>query len=364
MPNLATLIQQLLQSGDVLRIARNPAAQFGTPTRRYLGAELLPERTVQANAYTEDQIRFRTVIANAGPRYGPTQKKGGVLVGSFEVKLAESDIAAEFTSQDYDALLRFLQQNLTIQATATVVNFLDSQVNIPLIEWIERARWQALVSAQVNLRGDNEFTEDIDYANPSGHRAAAGGTWSNDSYDPFLDIYAMADLLASKGFAAEQGRIVTSRNVVSILAGNAKVQARAGRILVSTGGQIQGGAGRATLGQINAALREDGLPVIELYDLQYRTSTSTGRFMPNSVLCLFGATGQQAEIDLGDTSVVLDNVLGYAAVGRPAGQSDPGRFIRAEAKEDKPPRIEAEGWQTVLPVVQEPESMAVISSIA
>ena len=45
-------------------------------------------------------------------------------------------------------------------------------------------------------------------------------------------------------------------------------------------------------------------------------------------------------------------------------QAAPGRVIRSEAFESKPPRIEAEGWQTSLPVVTDPEAVAVIESIS
>jgi hypothetical protein len=33
-------------------------------------------------------------------------------------------------------------------------------------------------------------------------------------------------------------------------------------------------------------------------------------------------------------------------------------------REDKPPRVESEGWQTSLPVLMEPEAVVVINSIS
>jgi hypothetical protein len=360
---LRALVTQLLQRGDIARIGTNPAAQFGLPARRYLGAELLPERPVNENSYTEDRIRYRTVIANAGTRYSPTQKKGGRLVGSMLVTLGESDIASEFTSEDYDGLLRYLARNATMEAVTAITNWLDAQVNLPLIEWIERARWQAMIDCQVLLRGDNGYAQDVLYSNPAGHRAAAAGAWSNDAVDPFDDIYAQANLLASKGHPVR--RIIGSQNVQTILGGNEKVRTRAGRVTVSSAGQIQAVGSRATPAQINAALADDELPAMEKYDLQYTTSTGTGRFIPNNVVVLIGATGEQSDaIDFGDTVLQISDVLGYAAVGRAAGQSGPGRVIRAEPFDNKPPRVEGEGWQTALPVVTNPEAIAVITGIA
>jgi hypothetical protein len=122
--------------------------------------------------------------------------------------------------------------------------------------------------------------------------------------------------------------------------------------------------GRATRDAMNAVLETDGLPPIETYDLQYRTQSGTGYFLPRDVMVLLGTTGRDETFDLGDDEqMVMADVLGYTAIGRAAGQSGPGRVIRAEAFEDKPPRIEAEGWQAALPVITSPEAIAVIHTI-
>ena len=363
MADIAGLVNQLMTDGTVPTIALNPQAQFGIAPRRYLGAELLPERNVDENAYREESIIYRTVIANDGTRYSPAQKKGAALIGSFLVELGNSDIATEFTSRDYDALLKMLNSRPTMDAAATLINWLDRTVNLALIEKNEKQRWEAIVSAAVVRSGDNGYTETVSYSNPANHRAAAGGTWSNDSYDPFTDILAMADLLESKGYTV--GRIITSRTVLSILAGNDKVKARTGVATINASGQISATAGRATRDAMNLALERDGLPAIETYDLQYRTQTGTGYFLSRSAFVLVATTGQDESIDLGDTnSLMVQNTLGYTAIGRATGQAAAGRAIRMEPKQDKPPRIEAEGWQTSLPVITNPEAIAVISSIS
>jgi len=360
--DIAALVASLIADGTVRTLAINTGAQFGIAPRAYLGASLLPERTVPENAYREEGIRYRTVIANSGTRYSPSQKKGADIIGSFLVELGNSDLAREFTARDYDALLRLLSSNITMDAAATLTRWLDT-VNLGLVELNERQRWQAIVDASVVATGDNGYTETITYSNPASHRAAAGGTWSSDAYDLFNDILAMADLLASKGFTV--GRIITSRPVLSIMSGNDKVKARTGVATISSTGQIQATAGRASRDAINSALGRDDLPPIETYDLQYRTQTGTGYFLKRDVLVMVATTGRDETIDLGDTApIVINDTVGYMAVGRAAGQSGPGRVLRMEAKQDKPPRIEAEGWQTSLPVITEPESIAVITGIA
>lgn len=363
MADIAELVNQLMTDGTVPTIARNANAQFGIAPRNYLGASLLPERMVDENAYREESIIYRTVIANDGTRYSPSQKKGAALVGSFLVELGNSDIASEFTSRDYDALLRILNTRPSMDAAASLLSWLDRTVNLALIEKNEKQRWEAIVSASVVRSGDNGYTETVSYSNPANHRAAAGGTWSSDSYDPFADILAMADLLESKGYTV--GRIITSRTVLSILAGNDKVKARTGVATINASGQITATAGRATRDAINGALERDGLPAIETYDLQYRTQTGTGYFLSRSAFVLVATTGQDESIDLGVTnSLMVANTLGYTALGRAAGQAMPGRVLRMEAFENKPPRIEAEGWQTSLPVITNPEAIAVITSIS
>lgn len=361
MPNLASLIQTMNADGTIDTIARNNRAQFGRTGRNYIGASLLPERTVPENAFREEAVRYRTIVANDGTRYSPTQLKAGDLLGSFLVELGESDIARQFDSQEYDSLLRYLQSNQSMDAVASLTNWLDTAVNLSLVEGDEKRRWQAIVDALVLRRGDNAYSEDVAYSNPAGHRVAQSAPWSTDSTDIFEDIFAGADLLASKGYTVN--RMFTSRAVLAIMAGNNTVKTRTGIAVVNTSGQIQSAAGRATRDNINGVLEKDGLPAIETYDLQYRTQTGTAYFLKRDVFVLVATTGQDQTIDFGDTEQLFPDTLGYLAIGRAAGQATPGRVIRAEAKEDKPPRIQAEGWETSLPVVLHPEAIFVINSI-
>lgn len=361
MPDISTLVNSMLSDGSVQAVARNRRAAFGRQNRRYLGATLLPEKTVPQNAYRDYSIKYRTNIANDSARYSPVQLKKGSLAGSMLVELGDSDIGDEFSSELYDALILLLQQNASMSAVASITNWLDTAVNLALIEHNERQRWQAIVDAQVIRQGDNEYYEEVDYPDPAGHRVAQSAAWSTGTTDIFDDIATQADLLASKGFTLS--RIITSRNVASIMSANATIRTRTNRVTVNGSGQITSTTGRAQLADINAMLGADGLPNIELYDLQYRTQTGSGYFLPRDVMVLVATTGRDETIDLGDSEELFPDTLGYTAIGRAAGQSEPGRVIRMQAYENKPPRIEAEGWQTSLPVISEPEAISVIHSI-
>ncbi|MDQ2999629.1 MAG: major capsid protein [Chloroflexota bacterium] len=362
MADIAALVSQLMTDGTVKTLAINTGAQFGIAPRTYLGASLLPERLVDENAYREEAIRYRTVIANDGTRYSPSQKKGAEILGSFLVELGNIDITTEFTARAYDALLRMLGSNITMDAAASLIDWLDKTVNLALAEKNEKQRWEAIVSASVVRTGDNAYTETVPYSNPASHRSAAAGTWSSDAYDPFDDILAKADLLASKGYTV--GRIIAGRTVVSLLSGNDKVKARTGVATISATGQIQSTAGRASTDAINNALNRDGLPPIEQYDLQYRTQTGTGYFLSRSAFVMVATTGQDETLDYGDTARIVNDTLGYVGMGRAAGQATAGRVLRMESHQDKPPRVIGEGWQTSLPVITAPEAITVITGIA
>jgi hypothetical protein len=172
--------------------------------------------------------------------------------------------------------------------------------------------------------------------------------------------------MADKGFKV--GRIISTRNVVTILAGNDKMKTRVGHVKVNvTNGDFITSPGRTSIAAINQAFSDDGLPPITILDEIYRTQTGTVRFISNNVMIFLGLTGRDATIEFGDSDIppeLLPDVLGYYGVGRAAGQSAPGRVLQARFKDDKPPRIESQGWETGAPVITEPEAIATITGIA
>lgn len=366
--DLRVLVDRMVQDEQFLTVTNNPLAQFGVPGRTYLGATLLPERLVPENAYVEEGIRYRTIIANDASRYSAVQIKGGVMVGSFQVILGDQDIGSHFTGAQYDALIRLIRRSgggtPTMVGATQLIDWADRTLNLPLIERIEKQRWEALIDASVIRTGDNNYREVVTYPTPTGHRPVAGGVWSNNSYDPYLDIIAGMEFLAAKGYTVN--RIVASTPVVSKLSNNNNIKSRVGRLSVQPSGTIVGLPGRASLTEINQLFSEDGLPPIEKYDLQYRTSLSQGYFLKRDVFAMFATTGNDETIvDSDDNPVVVQNTLGYVGVGRAAGQDNPGRVIPPPRviTDSKPPRIEGEGWQTSLPVVTEPEGIYVITGI-
>lgn len=363
MPDIATLVNQMMTDGTGQMIATNPRAQFGPPTRPLLGATLLPEQLRDRNEYTEDGITYRTVIANSSTRYSPPQKKGSALIGRMRVELAESDIAGELTAQQYDTLVKLLNAGGDIEAIANLVRFLDTSARMPLAILNEQQRWQAIVDAKVLRRGDDGYADDVDYPNPAGHRATVGGDWKSDSYDPMDDIYAMVEMAAAKGYTIS--RMIGSTKVRSILKGNAKIAARSSKITINAG-SVTASTGRITNADLSGVLADDELPPFEVYDGQYLTQTGAAHFLKRDVLVLVATTGRDQSIDVGQDQdpLMLPNTLGYVGIGVPTGQANPGIRLRMEAFDNKPPRVETEGWQTALPVIMDPEAIYVLKGIS
>lgn len=375
--DIAGFVEYLQEQSVFAPLVNDPMAQFGQQNMPYLGAQFLPEQQQIVNEYTEDGISYRTVIANDGTRYSPVQIKKSTITGTMKVSLGNQDIGSEFTSKDYDSLVKLLRQSTgtagiagagvdqpTMQAMSQIVQWADRTILRPLLERIELQRWQAIDNASVVRTGDDGYSETVGYPNPSGHRVGTGGTWSSDAYDPYAgDIIPLVEMLRGKGFTVN--RIVTTQDVLSIMAKNAKMKAYVGRVEVVNNSVVNQSPGRATNQDLNLQFTQDGLPAIERYDRQYRTQNGTGYFKARGTMTLFCTTGRDAEIDRGDQEpLIMHDTLGYAGVGVPAGQSGPGRTISIQSFPSKPPRIEGEGWQTTLPVLQEPEAVAVITGIA
>lgn len=376
MADLASLVQQMNIAGAFTRIVNNPMSQLGPPNRRYIGAELLPEKQVPDNLYSEQAIQYRTVIANDAGRYSPVQIKSGMISGSMLVQLGDIDTGSEMTAADYDAVINLMRQAEgrqgvpgggvavpTMQAMTNMSNWAEMTLNQPMVVKQEKQRWQAIVSAQVTRTGDNGMQETVSFPNPAGHRVNAAGTWSNNSFDPYTDIIAGAEFLAAKGYTVS--RIITSTTVRSKLSQNTNIVSRIGRLGIVSGAVAVEPRGRATLQEINQYISADGLPPIELYDLQYRTQNGSAFFLPRNVFVMIATTGRDQSIDRADLEPLpIQNTIGYQAVGRPAGQSEPGKKIFVQPFEDKPPRIAGQAWATTFPVLLEPESIFVIQNIS
>lgn len=359
--DIGQLIRQMQEDQSLDRVARNPLAQFGTPAQPFLGATILPEQLQESNSYREEKVAYRSYIANHGTRYSPVQIKGSAMSGYVDVTLYNADIGATLDGKEYDTLLRYLRNKSSMEAMASLISFTDRALVMPLKMRNEKDRWDVLQNAQLVLQGDDGYTETVSYIAPSGHRPTVGGTWSDPTYDPFDDLYAIASMLAAKGLKLKQ--FYGCRRITNIMAANPKVAARTNRITIS-GGVIQAQEVRVNLQAINAALAADGLPTMIEYDALYRTQTGTGRYLADTNLVGVCETGREAQLDLGDRLQILPDTLGYVGIGTPQGHSNPGVVTKLIPQtERKPFRVDGESYQTGGVVVTEPEGVICLKGI-
>lgn len=385
---VAALVESLIENDAFFRLINDPLAQLGPAEQPYLGASIMPEVLKEENEYTEEGVRYVSVMPNHGTRYSPVQIKEGMMVGSIRVSLGNSDIGSQMNGQQYDTLIKLMRRVYgrpgvlgggvsvpSMDAMMHTLKWVDKTLVQPLHMRNELDRWNAIVYAQVDMYGDNGYHEVVQYPNPQGHRVNAGGTWSSNTYDLWMDIIAQAEFMRSKGLRI--ARIIIPSQVLTIMANNLLMRQRAGHIAL-VAGMVNGVPGRLSISRLNELASDDGLPPFELYDTQYQTQnggqttvTSLGYtlvgnwYLPRNVMVFIAATGRDEEIDRGDMEpIIYEDTLGYVGVGRPAGQTDPGMVVEVEAKTGKAPHINGQAWQTSLPIITEPEAVCVIGSIA
>jgi hypothetical protein len=362
MADLAGLIEQATRDNRFTQITSDPFMQFGTNARRLIGAELMPERNVEDYMFRDEAFQFLSTLANDESRHSPPTLQKMAKRAAMDVILGDSGIATQLNTTDFEAIRNYLNRGDSMSAMSRLLE-LPEKMNMAMQELNEKQRWQAIVSSSISRDGDNGYTETVTIEAPSGHRVNAGATWTGDDTvrDPFTDILAGVDFLASKGRTVR--RIITSRNVASIMALNHKVMMRTGINVVSNVGTIGVNPARANAQGINDAFSREGLPPIETYDLMWTKGETSGYFLARNVVVLVAGTDNSATIERNGTAFTLEGTLGYTAIGRVAGFDNPGRQIQVNYIGKIPPRIEAEGKQASFPVFQDREAVYVIGSI-
>lgn len=364
MPDIFTLYREIVEEGHQETLARDPRIQFGTPTRQYLGATILPERQVRENSFSESDVRFFATPANDATRYSEPQMKAGELGASQDIKLGEIDIARQLTGRDFDNIRAIAATNPNA-AKAQLIAWLNTALNLSIVEKEEIQRWQLIVDAIIRIRGTDGKTSDVGFASPPEHRitipsgTTAAPTGWYGAQDPMEAIFYMKTLLNSKGY--ELARIIGDSDLTAVLATNQVMQGRLGVFTVSDGTLTQR-TGLVSKAALDAYFGGFGLPAIEEYNLTYRSQTGTGFFKPRGAMVFVAATGRSETIDLGDAGLqIVENTAGYYAIGTAVGEDAPGRVIRTESRNLKPVGIYGQGFQTSLPINQEAEGIGVIS---
>lgn len=363
--DIQSLLQMLLRNRTIDQLMGNLLAQWGPKNRRMLSAEFLPPRPVALNQDTIEKVRYRTVAAVDGDRHSPAQLvDGGEVYGKLHYRLGDSDLLRIINGRDYDAVVMYLKQNMGLVAAGRVIGLLDTMILQALVEHDELANWEALTAGTSTRRGDNAYLEYEALPDLTTYCVESAADWTSDDSDPWVtDIIPRVQLLVDRGFDPGGIRCVTTYRVLTQLANHPATLRRIVRAPLATGQSVQEAVGSIGAEDVKGILKAKlGIKSVESHDLRIMTRTGEKRAYPESTMTFIASTGQSEEVmwnqdDPADVRLVED-VVGYTAIGTVNGQGAPGRKAWTRSFTDqKDPRIEFEGAQTTGPIILEPQAI-------
>lgn len=358
MADLAKLIADKMADGSITSFVNDGRAGFTLnmpdgSTVDYVGARYLP-LVNRENAFDEDGIYFRSVIAYDATRYAPVVPRGGMESEPVSVRLRTNDTGAQLTGRDYDVIVQLSRLNRIDGVERILQDFLQTQIIKPLNDLIEKQRWQAIADGIVKRRGDSGYVEDVAYANPDGHRvtvpsgtAAAKTGWYDPDYSILNDIFAMADKL---GTVTD---IVTSRKILALMSMNNEIKAYGGLAVTNTQGQSQTLPGRVLANSIDTILQGNSLPGIALHEAKYEQLDGTRvRYLRDDAFVMLNTSSLNPETVSEQPELITPTTLGFVGNGIATAQTTNGKavYLRVNGNR-KSPNVEAEGTQVSLPVL-------------
>lgn len=362
MADLAKIIADKLNDGSINSFVNDARAGFTLnmpdgSTVDYVGARYLP-LVNRENAFDEDGIYFRSIIAYDATRYAPVVPRGGMESEPVSVRLRTNDTGAQLTGRDYDVIIQLSRLNRIDGVERILQDFLQTQIIKPLNDLIEKQRWQAIADGVVLRRGDSGYSEDVAYANPAGHRVTvASGTtssktgWYNPDYSILNDIFAMADKM---GTVTD---MVTSRKMLALMSMNNEIKAYGGLSVTNAQGQQQTLPGRVLASSIDNVLRSNGLPGITLHEATYEQLDGTRvRYLRDTAFVMLNTSSLDPVTVTDRPELIVPTTLGFVGNGIPTAQTTNGKavYLRVNGNR-KSPNVEAEGTQVTLPLLRNAE---------
>lgn len=388
--DLIQLHEGFKEEGIFQKIATTQLLQFGTASKQMLGARILPERSVALNNFEEDQVRWRTFPALDSTRYSPAQlQDDGLLVGSYQVRLGYQNTASQLTAARLDNLLLAIENNQTgaTSADSRLIDFFTNLVNRVMVK-NEIQRWEAMLLRNVKRTGTGGYQDIANYpieddsywvanvdknggGDGSGTASDPKGWFAKDeSYDPIAEDFLRAkDLLEDKGYRINN--IYMDRVLANVFQRNPVIQRLANaRWTVTADGDVGSVSQRASRAMLNGLMNDNELPGITVYNLGYQLPTSYARYIKplgtpanRHFVLITAETDQDTElyIEEKDESIILDNTMGYFAVGTCSGEPAPGRRSFSRVGEQHPVNVYGEVIQASLPVIQHPQALITIA---
>ena len=356
--DIVTLLALMVKEGDITRLMRNPFIQFGSEMMRksYLGARFLPERLMigsENNVIKEEEVRFRTIIAEDSGRYDPVPLRQ--LTESYEmmVEMGHFDIGREIDGSEYDAIIKMLMTNSNEQARNRIIYLVDTMLNHALKDKKEKQRWDGIVRRNVRIEKSNGQKYDVILDAPTQNDFSAPAFFDDNSSDPFETIFDAINILKDHGYGQIEA-IVSTYGPLSAMMKNEQVRGRYGGMRVDTSNNSVTPVNRGVVGRslLNATMRDEGYPEFTEYNEGYNTEEGFFKYLPSHTMTIIASTTRREEIIVPDgEDMLLPSTLGYYGVGRCQGQAAVGDVVKLFPKEDKPVRIEGQGEGVGFPVI-------------
>jgi hypothetical protein len=372
--DLASLLDYLIRNRLLSTLAGNLLSQWGPQGRRLLGPDFMPPRVVDENFGEIERLHFYTVSAKDKTRHSAAPKvDGGQMFGTIRYKLNDSGLLREFNARDYDALIRYLNNNQSMQAIAQVEGFADTAILQALVEHDEFKIWQALTTGGYQKFGDNGYVELVNGPNLAGQFLDVTDDWTNPAINPWPTIEARIQRLVNNGYDKSGIRVVFTDQVRQILKNNPHTAVKAGKsvLVTDTNGvvQTQPISGLVDDNDIANIFRSLGVQAPVAYDLRgFAPGHAQKRFYSEGCMTFVGSTGVTEEVrwnenNPSDVQIVTD-VVGFNGIGRANGQPAPGRKVwMRQFTEQTDARLEGEGTQATGPVLLMPEAVCGLNGI-
>lgn len=350
-------------------------ANSARPSSNYLFARFLPERarmTYQAEAGT---MTIRTTMAGLPGMDSPYPPVGLVEAGKFKEEAIKVAGHAKLT----EANLRRLQEIvMELQLSGgdsvdamqrEVLNFTNKVLVQSMLDRSEWLRAQALVNGAIDWTFGN-INWNVDYGIPSANfltKRTGTAAWDSTASGLWSDIR----LLYEKLHYDVQALVVHPDTLLAIVGNSAN------NIEVVNWEMFSAGGSRATVRRLlgdNERPSRDFRETItfiaygdegEVYDTSNPGQTTTVPFMPQKKILAVGRSGSRGYVvGEGSTEDPRDQyMLGYTHLAPTVeGGGRPGRWAQVFTPENAPYQLHGRFASNLVPVIENPELVAVAES--
>lgn len=347
------------------------------PTSDYLFNSLLPERSMSSYIAEAGHMTVRATMAGAVGLDSPYPPSGLVQSSTFLERAVKLGNSAKLTEQQLIRLQEILRDLMLGPGPSAAketlareaLNFLNKVVLQPHLDRAEWMRAQALVNGSLNWEF-NELTVAVNYGLTADNiLAQRTGTaaWDSTASAFWADIAALYSALRYNVRAF----IVHPDTLLAIMSNSVNNLEIVSHEMFGAGGSTT--TFRRLLGDLERSSRDfrETVTLIsygdeaEILDLAAPGTTTRVPFMPQKKILAIGNAGRRGYVvGEGSTPDPRDeNVLGYTHVGPTVeGGGRPGRWAQLYTPEALPMQLHGRGASWVMPVIENPELIAVASS--